>query len=741
MSAFVRRYLFDPGLEELSSIEGVVIIDRDPPGIVTGAGAGTATLVGEFENGAFETPTEVFSGGDVRSQFGGFGYSYDGVNANHPCARGRKVDNQIAFEYWNGNGFIALANKKFRRLILCRVDTSVGSVQFTRLAFQLGSSFTTYDLEPAQILAVKLNGGGAVNATFSAAVATTNSAAGTYPSTFVGGESITYTIDNVTYTTTFLAADQTQAQVVARLNLTVGYTAFALAGGGVTSITGRIRGTSGNVRILSVSGALVTTATGFSPIAAVPGTGNVANIDQVTQAEVKTIVEAAVAGTLVDRDINGKLRVSNVSTPGTGTIEIDAATTADGLGFTESVVNSAATADTGGVIPAGTRVQTAGAVVFVTMQDIAVTAASAGPYTVKVRHATDDGTGLGFGVSTLTSLTGPIALGAFSVTNTLPVSAALTEAAIDAKYVTAINATKNISSVAKETNLIWSARGSNTIRSQLRSNAIDASEGGCFGRMAIISPPLNTLRATARSSSVAPGVGVYRNQRVGYAYPGVRTFILEIAGRGTAGGAGFTADGVVDVHYDSFVVSTCSQLNPEENPGQKTDTQSGVLGLEAGNADVQALDMNDYKAFKKAGIMAPRISSGVCLIQSGVTSVDPAVTPQLKNVSRRRMADFVQDSLAQRLEDFNKKLQTKSRRGQALGEADAFLADLKAEKNPANQRIDSYSINGTNGNTTTTIAAGLYRMTIKVKTLSSMDVIVLDTEVGESVTITEQQAA
>lgn len=741
---FIRRFTSDPGNTELLAIEGTVIIDRQAPLSTTGVGASTALVVGEFEDGAFESPTEIFGGGDLAATFGGFGFIYDNVESNHPCARARKADGAINFEYWNGNGFLSLVNKKFNRLICVRVDTSVGAVSFTRLASISGSSNFNFDLEPGMTLRTKLNGGAQVTSTFAGAAATLNSAAGTYPSTFTGGETMTYIIDGITYTTTFLAADQTQGQVVARLNLTVGYAAFVAGGGNVTSINGRQRGTGGNVQITAVSGVLVTTATGFVAGAAVAGTGNVSNIDQVTRAEVKTIVELAVAGTLVDTDAAGKLRISNVSTPATGTIEFEAPTSATigaaatALGLPTATVALSATG-IDGVIPAGTRVQTAGATVFVTMQSINVTAGSAGPYSVKVRHAVDDGTGLSQLVSTLTTLTGPIPLGAFAVTNPQIITPALTENQIDVKYLAAIAKTLSVVTVVKETNLMWSARQSNAVRSALRQNAIDASANGCFGRECFVAPPLSTTtRAASKSAVSQPGVGTYRHERLVYAFPGVCMYVPQIAVRGLGGGAGFTADGIIDVHYDSWEVSTCSQLNPEENPGQKTDTQAAILGVERGNPDVQDMGIEDYKSFKANGIAAFRRNGADNFIQSGITS---SIVSGTTNINRRRMADFIQDSLSIVVNEYTKKLSSIQRRAESLGVVDGFLAQLKNVAQPANARIDSYSIDGKSGNTAQTLGLGIFRMIVTVKTLASMDVIVLDVSVGETVVITEQAAA
>lgn len=738
---FTRRYTFDPGNAVLLAIEGVVVIDRASPIEITGTGSDVALLVAEFEDGPFETPSEMFSPNDLLSQFGGLGYIYDSVESQHPCARGRKADAAVNFEYWNGNGFMALVNKKFSRLIVCRADTSVGSVLFNRTASLSGSGNFNFDLEPAQTLRIKLNGGAQVTATFNAGAATVNSAAGVYPSTFVGNESMTYTIDGVQYTTVFLAADQTQAQIIARLNLTVGYTAFASVNPTTMSITGRQRGTGGNVQINSVSAVLVTTATGWSAGAATAGTGNVANIDQVTSTEVKTIVELAVAGTLVDRDYNGLLRIANASTPATGTIELEATSTAAaGLGLATAVV---ATAVTGidGTIPAGTRVQTAGGTVFVTMQTVSVTAGSAGPYTVKVRHAVDDGTGLSQLVSTLVNMTGPIPLGSFAVTNTSPIVAALSETAIDVKYLAALAKTKSTNNVTKQASLVWSARQSNAIRSGLRQNAIDASANGCYGRIAFVRPPLNTTRVNAKSTTAQPGVGTYRHERAIYCYPGISHYVPQIAARGLAGGAGFSADGIVDAGWDSYMVSICSQLPPEENPGQKTDFALNVLAVERGNADVQDLTMEDYISFKASGIAAPRIDDGDVCCQSGCTSVNPLTTPNQKNINRRRMADFLQDSLALAVTAYVKKLSSASRRGEVLGVCGGFMKGLKNDQQPANARIAAYSIDGKSGNTDATIALGLFRVKVKAKTLASMDDIVLDVEAGETVTVTESAAA
>jgi hypothetical protein len=740
MSTFIRRFLTDPGEEVLLEIESVNILDLDPPASITGVGAGTVSIVGEFENGPFAEPTEVSGASDLLSTFGSLGYDQAGVAANNPCARSRKADGAPLAEAWNGNGFVQLSGKKFRRLIIVRVDTSVGIVDFRREAFLTSSNSDGYfDLEPGQILALDI-GAGSVSATFSATAGTRTGVAGTYATTFAGGETLTLGYDDAAdFTTTFLAADQSAAQVASRINLYAGFT-FADTNGGQLRITGVKRGTAGQVRVIAAS-AGVLAILGLT-VLTTAGTGNVANIDSVTPAEVETVVEAAVAGTRVEVQSDGKLRITRTYATATDTITVAVATTALNLGFAVAAAGANATG-LAGVIPAGTVLNNVGGTnAFVTMQDIVITASNAGPYSVKVRHALDDGTGLSANAATIVKCTTPIPMGSFGVTNAALLSAALTEAAIDAAYVTAFDSTIDINTIAREINVIYSARQSNQVRKSIRQNVLTASADGCFGRIGVVRPPLNTTKTAAKSTTAEPGVGAYRDQRVIYCYPGANTFVPLIAKRGTAGGASFTSDGNVDVGADGFLASCCSQLAPEENPGQETTFTAAVNGIESG-ANVQGFTITDYTAFKAKGICALRIDEGKAIFQSGVTSVDPGTYPQLVNIARRRMADFVQDTLARRGKGYGKKLSTFARRKALAGEIRMFLRGLLSPNKPENQRIAGFTVDIKSGNTKTSLGKGLYRIIIKIRTLASLDSIVLETTIGEQVEVEEvfEQAA
>ncbi len=732
MSMFIRRFLTDPGADVLLEIESVNILDLEPPADIAGVGTGAAMLVGEFENGPFATPTEVTSGGDVQSTFGGVGYAYNGVGGQNPCARARLADSALVTEYWNGNGAVQLSGKKFARLILVRVDTSVGAVQFTRVAYLTGAAQFAYPMTSGNLITV--NPGTPATATFTGTAATHEGAVVTDPSTFAGGETLTLGFDdasaNPNFTVTFLAADQTIAQVVARINLYAGFT-FATATSSSTKITltGRQKGTGGQVRVVSASSGVLTKL-GLS-VANYAGGGNVANIAAVTFAEVKLVVETASVDVLVTQDQSGRLRISNKV--GATTLSVTAMT-ATSLGFPIGTTNDPA-AGNAGVIPAGTVVQKSDAsTVLVTMQDVVVSSSSPGPYPVKVRHATDDGTGLAAGAGLVATMPSPVSLDAFVVLNPQVVAAALSEAAIDTAYSDALASTLDANTVAAEVNIAWSARQSNSVRRTLKQNALDASAGGLLGRMACVRPPLGTLRAVAESTSAEPGVGATRDQRVIYCYPGANTTVPAIQRRGLAGGAGFTSTGAVDVGADGFMASVLSQLAPEENPGQSTNFMVAINGLES--TLKEKLAEPDYVQFRAKGIAALRMDGGNAIFQSGVTSVDKLVNPGLVNIARRRMADYIEDSIARFAKGFGKKTSTVLRRVALLTAVRSFMEGLLGRVTPGSQRIAGFTVSAAN-NTPDTLKKGIYRIDVFVQTLSSLDSIVLGVTAGEQVSVEE----
>jgi hypothetical protein len=405
-----------------------------------------------------------------------------------------------------------------------------------------------------------------------------------------------------------------------------------------------------------------------------------------------------------------------------------------------------------GNIPAGTVVQNSGATaVYVTTQTVTfgaqgatiagVAATLLGPWSVPVRFAVDNEVGGSQLGGAITVIPTPPLIVSLNVVNPAGLSAALTDTQIDAAYVNALAATTSNNTVAGQVNISFSARQSNTVRSALKNNALTASANGCYGRIACIRPPLGTTEANAFNNGAAPGVGATRDQRVIYCWPQRSTFVPIIGQLGTAGGAGFTATGNVDAGADGLMASMLSQLPPEENPGQETSFTGGTIGLES-SPNAQGLQIGDYIAGKAAGVAMLRVdSNGIVIFQSGITSVNPLVYPSLVRISRRRMADFIQDSIALIASSYGKKLNTAARRNALTGEIRSFLDQLLSLNNPGSQRIAGYVVDPVSGNTPTTLGMGMFVIIVAVQTLSSLDSIVIQTTIGDQVDVSEQLPA
>jgi hypothetical protein len=798
---YVRRFQSDPGDTVLLEIESINILDLTPPASFTGVGSGTVIVVGEFENGPYKTPQQVLGVTDLMRTWGTLGYQYAGAAAAYPSAPVRQADgglpeywNGNAFVQMSGLKFSSLiavrvdtsvgkvefeaqayvegavefsyqlTSGQELQLTLATesttltasavlpvgtlyVDSTTGfassgtivvdgnTVAYTGVTAGSNPSFTGCSGGSGAVSAGDVVMGGTISTaaeTFTGTPAIVDGGSGSYPVSLAGGTLMLAYDSGANFTVTFQSGDNTVAQVASRINAYAGFT-FATVASSKLVLTGLLAGKLGNVSVVSGS-AGVLAAIGLTG-GTTAGGGNVNNINNVAFSEVKTLVEAGITGTRVELNSAGALRVSNTASPGTGALLVASGTTAAGLGFTVGEI-STATDNASGTIPAGTIVTNAAATaLLVTTQDCPVLAGSPGPYTVPVRFAIDDGSGTIQSANTLTVIQSAPSLGSFAVDNPQATTAALTESQIDAAYAAAIQATTSVNSVTKIANLIVSARQSNTVRSQLRQNALYASDNGSYGRVACVSPPLNTPPSVAMGAS-APGVVATRDERVVYCYVGRNTFVPLIGQVGITGGAGFNATGNVDVHSDMLMASICSQLPPEENPGQATTFTTSVNGIETG-ANVQGFDISDYTAFKAAGIAALRMDEGVAVFQSGVTSVDPTVYPQLVRIARRRMADYIEDSIASPAKQYGKRLSMQARRKALKGEIRGFMARLLNKNSPGRQRIAGYTVTDTDGNSDTTLSAGMYRITTKAKTLPSLDSIVIACTVGDDVDVTE----
>lgn len=246
---FVRVFRQFPGNEVVGNIESVDVIDAPPPSLPLGLPTGTMVVVGEFERGALNQPLDITGANDQLQKFGGLGFPTT-FSSNDGAVARRSGGN----ENWNGNGFIWLRNKTWRRLIAVRVDNSAGQVEFSRLACLTGGAgpFAAAD---ADSITFQLNGGPTT------ATATVNGAAGTFTGTsgtFTGLDTLTIEIKvdkETSIVTTFTTAQTDLADVIALINATHAQT-IASNDSGELALTSVIEGGSGFVQIVGGTAAV-----------------------------------------------------------------------------------------------------------------------------------------------------------------------------------------------------------------------------------------------------------------------------------------------------------------------------------------------------------------------------------------------------------------------------------------------------------------------------------------------------
>jgi phage tail sheath protein FI len=232
---------------------------------------------------------------------------------------------------------------------------ATGTIPTAALAPAPGSVLGTvpgpFDLEPGDTLVVAVDGGAPATATF-AATAAARETGNAEPFALADGQTVTVRIDGgAVQAIAFLASElaaigaATAAEVAAVINAKIAGAKATVTGGGTrVTITSDRRGTASSVEI---TGGTANAALGFA-LGPVAGTGNVANIDSVTPAEIKTIVEAAVAGVTVTSEAD-RVRVTSNSVGPSSSVQVQASSTADDeLGLDNAVHsgNAAGSLDT-----------------------------------------------------------------------------------------------------------------------------------------------------------------------------------------------------------------------------------------------------------------------------------------------------------------------------------------------------------------------------------------------------------
>lgn len=476
---------------------------------------------------------------------------------------------------------------------------------------------------------------------------------------------------------------------------------YASGAGDTITVTGDNNVAFTSTVEVEVSGGDITVATTTGGLVSVDlGDGNVGNVDDIAAAEAVSVFDA-LAGLSASLDADGLPRVCNSGTPATGTLQVTAGDAVTDFGFDLTTISDAANGEDV-TIPAGTRIQdsTSTATIWVTLQDIE-TGSGGGAFAAKVRPWQDDDTALASTAGDVTVILDTLDDG-FSVTNAATLTR-LSASQLDSRYQTAIDATLDDQSVARDANMIASARSSAAIMRALKANALQATADGLAARKYVVRPLIGTTRDTAKGTT-GQGIaatGVARHERGFYTFPGVTTQIPEIAEVGAAnGGVGFTDDGIIEVGFDSFYCQIRSRLPAEENAGKNlTETNVGAIAVltleDAYNSEKGgiALKRADYESFKANGIIAPRTDRSFgAFLQSDVTSVDPAVELSKADASRRFLADLIIDTLGNIGLRHCKKLAKPTNRQALINDTTSFLRGLKSTDQPQSSRILNFSV-------------------------------------------------
>lgn len=274
-------------------------------------------------------------------------------------------------------------------------------------------------------------------------------------------------------------------------------------------------------------------------------------------------------------------------------------------------------------------------------------------------------------------------------------------------------------------------KSGSTINTAMKNLAISAP-----GKIACINGPAANTVAQAISD-----VANYRSDRVIYAFPWLKTLNQD-------------SGALVTVAPSSFIASLVAGISPGEDPAGVGRGQShanllrGVSGLE-----LPALARADYVSLDAAGVAAFWFASEVqrYTLRNGVTT--DLTSPDNATIQRRSIADYLQESIAAGLVEYQNQSLTTELRTAIKGSITSFLEtqqrlgilptqeDINAFLSPSDELAAPFSVDVQSGNSASGLASGLLVIWLRVRTHASARYIVLRTEIGPGVEIKVAEVA
>lgn len=210
--------------------------------------------------------------------------------------------------------------------------------------------------------------------------------------------------------------------------------------------------------------------------------------------------------------------------------------------------------------------------------------------------------------------------------------------------------------------------------------------------------------------------------RVIYAYPYVQTSINGV---------------LVYQPPASWLASILTQTAPQVDPAFTKNAQFlvGITALKV------SLTRANYINLKDAGICSFEFDSEIGFkVKSGI--VTQIADSSKVTILRRRMADYLTNSVGKFLKNYQNAVNSKENRSLVKGAILGFVQSLQNDgilpKDSEVKTGKATLVDTESANTDLSIAAGFFKIIWKQRIYSAMRYIVLSAEIGESVVVTEQ---
>lgn len=179
-----------------------------------------------------------------------------------------------------------------------------------------------------------------------------------------------------------------------------------------------------------------------------------------------------------------------------------------------------------------------------------------------------------------------------------------------------------------------------------------------------------------------------------------------------------------------WMAAIIAQTDVDIHPGSR-EAATFLAGIR--RVTDESLSRGDLITLRDAGISTLERLPGRFQFRSGVTTL---LTTGKTEITRRRMTDFLQLSAAETLVDIVKAKNTRERRIQISGLLIGFSNGLRDE----GRVVEDFSVIQAGINTDAARARGVEKVLWRVKLIGHILHLVLETEIGTTVTITEASA-